>query len=60
MGTVDVVFAEVILASEKLDITAIKPIARMGYYNYAVIDETFEMVIPGASNAAKDGLEGKL
>ena len=43
----------------KLDVPAIRPIARMGYYDYAVIDETFEMRIPGASAAAAAGLEGK-
>ena len=49
----------VIRSDGKLDIPAIRPIARMGYYDYAVIDETFEMRIPGATAAAADGLEGK-
>jgi len=68
VGTVDVVFGRVelihvedaaIAADGKLDIPAIRPIARMGYYDYTVIDEVFEMRIPGASDAAADGLEGK-
>lgn len=50
---------DVLRADGKLDIPAIRPIARMGYYDYAVIDETFEMRIPGASEAAAAGLEGK-
>ena len=67
-GPVDVVYGEVkrihiadhvVTPDGKLDIPKIRPIARMGYYDYAVIDETFEMRIPGASTAAADGLEGR-
>ncbi len=67
-GWVDVVFGqvmqvhvqdEVIRPDGKLDIPRIKPLARMGYYDYAVISDTFEMRIPGASAEAADGLEGK-
>ncbi|WP_246240737.1 flavin reductase family protein [Mycolicibacterium madagascariense] len=67
VGTIDVVFAQVerihvdesVLTTDgKLDIPRIKPIARMGYYDYAVVTETFEMRIPGASEAAAAGLEG--
>ena len=67
-GWVDVVFGqvmqihvkdEVIRPDGKLDISAIKPLARMGYYDYTAVTETFEMRIPGASGAAADGLEGK-
>jgi flavin reductase (DIM6/NTAB) family NADH-FMN oxidoreductase RutF len=68
VGSIDVVYGqvmrihvadEVILPSGKLDIPKIQPIARMGYYDYARISETFEMRIPSASGAAEDGLEGK-
>lgn len=68
VGTIDVVFGEVVqihvrdevvLPSGKLDIAKIAPIARMGYYDYAVVRETFEMRIPGVSAAVLDGLEGK-
>ncbi len=68
VGWVDVVYATVerihiddayVTPEGKLDIPRIKPIARMGYYDYAVVDEVFEMRIPGASAAAADGLEGK-
>ena len=67
VGNVDVVFAEVVrihvddnvVTDEgKIDIASVKPIARMGYYDYAVIDSVFEMRIPG-STAAADGLEGR-
>ncbi|MCF8486103.1 MAG: flavin reductase family protein [Rhodobacteraceae bacterium] len=67
-GWVEVVYGQVmhihvddkvILPSGKLDIPAIQPLARMGYYDYARITETFEMRIPHATGQAEDGLEGK-
>lgn len=33
------------------------PIARLGYYEYAVVKDTFEMIIPGDKNLLY-GLEG--
>lgn len=68
VGSIDVVYGRVerihvadhvLTADGKLDIPKIQPIARMGYYDYACIRETFEMRIPNASDAAADGLEGK-
>ena len=68
VGTIDIVYGRVerihvadhVLTSDgKLDISKIQPIARMGYYDYTCVRETFEMRIPNASNAAADGLEGK-
>jgi flavin reductase (DIM6/NTAB) family NADH-FMN oxidoreductase RutF len=67
-GWVDVVYGEVVrihvkdevlTPQGKLDIPAIRPLARMGYYDYTSVTETFEMRIPGATGAAADGLEGK-
>ncbi|HEX5562630.1 MAG TPA: hypothetical protein VFX52_13385 [Nocardioidaceae bacterium] len=67
VGTIDVVFASVerihvddavVTADGKLDISRIQPIARMGYYDYTVVKDTFEMRIPGASDEAADDLEG--
>ena len=67
-GWVDVVFGEVtrihvkdevIRPDGKLDIPLIRPLARLGYYDYTSVTETFEMRIPGASDAAAAGLEGK-
>ncbi|WP_290687989.1 MULTISPECIES: flavin reductase family protein [unclassified Haematobacter] len=67
-GWVEVVYGEVVrihvkdsvLTPEgKLDYPRIRPLARMGYYDYAAISETFEMRVPGASDAASAGLEGK-
>jgi hypothetical protein len=42
---------DVVLPGGKLDIAKIEPIARMGYYDYAVIRDTFEMQIPNVSDA---------
>lgn len=67
-GWVDVVYGQVerihvkeefVGEDGKLNIPAIEPIARLGYYDYTVVRETFEMRIPNASGAALDGLEGK-
>ena len=57
------IFREMILQiineDGKLDIAKIKPLARLGYYDYTFVDKVFEMRIPGASEKAVDGLEGK-
>jgi flavin reductase (DIM6/NTAB) family NADH-FMN oxidoreductase RutF len=66
-GTVDVVFArverihirdEVIGADGKIDVKRIRPIARLGYYDYTVVDQVFEMRIPAANPLELAGLEG--
>jgi flavin reductase (DIM6/NTAB) family NADH-FMN oxidoreductase RutF len=49
---------EVIDADGKLDIHKMKPIARLGYYNYTVVDNVFEMITPDADEAELAGLEG--
>jgi flavin reductase (DIM6/NTAB) family NADH-FMN oxidoreductase RutF len=64
----DVVFGEVVrihvnedflLPSGKLDILRIRPLARLGYYDYTTVTEIFEMRIPNADAAEMAGLEGK-
>ena len=69
VGTVDVVFARVerihvaddyVDAAGKLDIARLQPIARMGYYDYTVVRDVFEMRVPGAGDEAAAGLEGKV
>ena len=66
-GTVDIVFARVerihikddaIGADGKIDVKKLRPIARLGYYDYTVVNEIFEMKMPGASAAELAGLEG--
>ncbi len=67
MGSVDVVFGRVVAShiddtiitpDGLIDVLKIKPLARMGYYDYTYVDNTFQMVIPGNSKALLAGLEG--
>ncbi|GAB3189457.1 flavin reductase family protein [Hydrogenophaga aquatica] len=67
MGTADVVFGrvvaihiddEVIGPDGLVDVLKIRPLARMGYYDYTYVDNKFQMVIPGNSQALLAGLEG--
>lgn len=67
MGTVDVIIgkvvgvhvADAVLTDGLLDIRKTQPIARCGYYEYAVVRETFEMIIPGSGDV-NYGLEGSV
>ena len=67
MGSVDVVFGRVVAVhiddafideQGRVDILKIRPIARMGCYDYTVVDNRFEMVIGGGNSALLAGLEG--
>ena len=68
LGTVDVVIGRVIgvhisddvLTSEgRVDILKIRPIAKMGYYDYTSVNSLFEMVIPSKNDLLKAGMEGR-
>ncbi len=67
MSTADVVFGrvvaihiddEVINGQGLIDVLKIQPLARMGYYDYTFVENQFQMVIPGNSQALLAGLEG--
>jgi flavin reductase (DIM6/NTAB) family NADH-FMN oxidoreductase RutF len=67
LGAADVIIGRVVLVHIKdevvrpdgrLDILKIRPLARLGYYDYTTVDSTFEMVIPGSSDRQMGGLEG--
>ncbi len=67
MGSADVVFGRVVavhIADEVLDadglvdILKVRPIARMGYFDYTSVESKFTMVIPGDQRALLGGLEG--
>jgi len=68
MGTVDVVIGKVVgihiadwaLTDGKLDATKTAPIARCGYYQYTVVRELFDMIIPGENEAIRSGMEGSV
>lgn len=65
MGTVDVVIGRVVgvhisedvITGGMIDLRRAKPIARCGYYQYAVVTDTFDMIIPGSKRVLA-GLEG--
>lgn len=68
VSTVDIVIGrvaqvhiddKVITEDGKLDIPSIRPIARLGYYDYTVVDQVFEMKAPHASKEELAGLEGR-
>jgi flavin reductase (DIM6/NTAB) family NADH-FMN oxidoreductase RutF len=67
IGTVDVVIGrvvavhiadDVVTADGRIDVLKIRPIARLGYYDYTSIESVFEMKIPGNNKAVAAGLEG--
>jgi flavin reductase (DIM6/NTAB) family NADH-FMN oxidoreductase RutF len=67
MGTVDIIIGlvagvhikdECIGKDGKIDILKIRPIGRLGYYDYTTVDNKFEMVIPGLNEKLLAGLEG--
>lgn len=73
LATVDCIIAEVIgmhIADEfimpdgKVDICKIKPVARLGYFDFTVVEKSFEMVPPKVSPEKQvlvdKGLEGKV
>jgi flavin reductase (DIM6/NTAB) family NADH-FMN oxidoreductase RutF len=68
MGSVDIIIGRVvgihinekfITPDGKLDILKIRPLARLGYYDYTTIESVFEMEIPGMNKKLIDGLEGR-
>lgn len=67
IGTVDIVIGRVVLVhirdevigpDGRLDILKIRPLGRLGYYDYTTVDSLFEMVIPGENEVLLKGLEG--
>ena len=67
IAAVDVVIGRVLLVHIKdevigpdgrLDLRRIRPLARLGYYDYTTVDSTFEMVIPGQNEYLLSGLKG--
>jgi flavin reductase (DIM6/NTAB) family NADH-FMN oxidoreductase RutF len=47
-----------IAPSGKVDILKIRPLARLGYYDYTTVDSIYEMIIPGTNQDLKGGMEG--
>jgi len=68
MGTVDVIIGRVVMVHIRddvigpdghINILRIRPLARLGYYEYTSVESLFEMVIPASNEALLAGLEGK-
>ncbi len=68
MGTVDIVIGRVvgihikdefIQPDGKLNILKMRPIARLGYYDYTVIESVFEMIPPFMDERFLSGMEGR-
>ena len=36
-----------------------RPLARLGYYDYTTVDSIFEMAIPGPNEDVRSGMEGR-
>ena len=68
MGTADVIIGKVVgvhiaewaLTDGKIDPLKTAPIARCGYYQYTVIRDVFDMIIPGEDEALRFGMEGNV
>ncbi len=68
MGTVDIVIGRVIAVHTDdaaftedglVDVLKIRPIARLGYYDYTSIESVFRMEIPTANDEMMRALEGR-
>lgn len=68
LGSVDIVIGKVlaihisddVLTKDGLiDVVKIRPIARLGYYDYTSIESVFRMEIPGNNEELLRGLEGR-
>jgi flavin reductase (DIM6/NTAB) family NADH-FMN oxidoreductase RutF len=66
MGSVDVVFGRVVaihiddaaIRDGKVDIACLRPLARLGYYDYTFVETVFSMAPPGKNAGIAAGLEG--
>jgi len=67
MGSADIVIGRVVhihisdealTADGRIDIEKIKPLARLGYFNYTYVDKQFEMLPPGNDPRRLKGLAG--
>ena len=68
LGSVDIVIGkvlaihisdDVLTADGLIDVIKIRPIARLGYYDYTSIESVFRMEIPGNNEELLRGLEGR-
>lgn len=67
MGTIDIVIGRVVMVhirdeyltkEGKLDILKLRPLARLGYFDFTTVESCFEMVVPGDNKELLRGMEG--
>jgi flavin reductase (DIM6/NTAB) family NADH-FMN oxidoreductase RutF len=67
LSTSDVVFGrvvgihikdEVLTADGRIDVLKIRPIARLGYFDYTSVESIFSMIIPGNNKVVLAGMDG--
>jgi flavin reductase (DIM6/NTAB) family NADH-FMN oxidoreductase RutF len=67
LSTSDVVFGrvvgihikdEVLTADGRVDVLKIRPIARLGYFDYTSVESIFSMIIPGNNKVVLAGMDG--
>jgi flavin reductase (DIM6/NTAB) family NADH-FMN oxidoreductase RutF len=66
MGSVDVIFGRVVaihiddaaIRDGRIDIASLRPLARLGYYDYTSVEQVFSMPPPGNNRRIAAGLEG--
>jgi len=67
LATSDIVFGRVIgihiqddmiNSDGKIDVLKIRPIARLGYFDYTSVDSIFSMIIPGNNKVVLSGMDG--
>jgi flavin reductase (DIM6/NTAB) family NADH-FMN oxidoreductase RutF len=49
---------DVLMEDGRLDILKLRPLARLGYYDYTSVESIFEMVIPGEKRRGMEGVTG--
>ncbi|NLL53034.1 MAG: flavin reductase family protein [Peptococcaceae bacterium] len=66
-GSVDIIIGKVVLVhikdefilpDGKIDVVKLRPLARLGYFDYTTVDHTFEMKTPAKNEAELFGLGG--
>lgn len=50
---------DALTADGRIDVLRLRPIARLGYYDYTSIESIFQMIIPGHNPSLLAGLEGQ-
>ena len=55
----EVHIADEVLTDGKVDFTKIKPLGRLGYFDYTVVDNVFSMTVPGMTSKQVSSMSGE-